>query len=520
MHVCLVLKKALEQLCSFARWLPKHAHLLRSIHAHLEDCSMPSFIQEMPADSYLEVAQMLLQPAMQLAAGEQHQADAATASQLETGVSQRDQRQLLRLAEFQSSWLSTPAVVAALPANSLTHLGLSPIRKQQSSVANTPGLAAEIQQLSSLQELHIRAGTDAFFSSCLPAIPHLPQLTQLQLTGDMNAPGSRQGLQQLLAQPLPLRHLSLELYELPALKLAALTNLEDLTAGCDSGSELPADSVLPAQLQRLSLPVCKTPNSLQVLTGLQQLQSLSMIVHFAEAEPLLRLTQLPALQHIALNLRGASAILGTAPIWRQLPQLQELCVVHSFEGMEGILQEEWEVVPACVAACTGLTKLEIDCCAFAHAHLDVEPVPVTACGTLAGLTRLQDLCFCDGACFLPGDVLALTALTGLTRLVMNHVHEGMSDLAATALACNLRQLQHLELKACSLGDMACLAAIAQLTQLTNLELQENAGITAQGLMLLTGLKQLRFLEVTNNASVTDEVLRRFRDVIVVWEQEQ
>jgi hypothetical protein len=85
----------------------------------------------------------------------------------------------------------------------------------------------------------------------------------------------------------------------------------------------------------------------------------------------------------------------------------------------------------------------------------------------------------------------------------------MSDLAATALACNLRQLQHLELDSCSLGDMACLAAIAQLTQLTTLSLLENEGLTEHGLMLLTQLQRLQKLDVTTNDSVTDEVVGRF-----------
>jgi hypothetical protein len=141
-----------------------------------------------------------------------------------------------------------------------------------------------------------------------------------------------------------------------------------------------------------------------------------------------------------------------------------------------------------------------------------EQVPVAMCASLAGLTRLKDLCIGEGAQLLPGDLLALTALTGLTRLVMNDFKAGMSDLAANALACNLRQLQHLELRDGNLGDMVCLAAIAQLTQLTELNLSDNAGLMEQGLMLLTTLKHLQGLDVSNT-SITEEMRHRFSNAL-------
>jgi hypothetical protein len=100
-------------------------------------------------------------------------------------------------------------------------------------------------------------------------------------------------------------------------------------------------------------------------------------------------------------------------------------------------------------------------------------------------------------------------LTDLTRLVLDELGDGVGDLAATALACNRRQLKHLDLQRCSLGSMACLAAIAQLTGLTELQLEDNDGLTRQGLLLLTGLTRLQQLGVDRNADVTDEVVDSF-----------
>jgi hypothetical protein len=324
----------------------------------------------------------------------------------------------------------------------------------------------------------------------------------------MDQPG-KQALQQLLAQPLLLRNLGLRLCELPVLNMAALTALEELSVGFLYSTRMPDGLVLPAHLQRLWLPTCSAPSSLQVVTGLQQLQSSTLTVSFTEAEPLLRLKQLPALHHLALRVTGPRAVLGTASAWPLLPQLQELCVTDSIHF--GTSEEQWGIVIACVAACTGLTTLELSCCILEEDAFD-EQVPVAMCASLAGLTRLKELCIGEGAQLLPGDLLALTALTGLTRLVMNDFNAGMSDLAANALACNLRQLQHLELRDGNLGDMVCLAAIAQLTQLTELNLSDNAGLTEQGLMLLTTLKHLQGLDVSNT-SITDEMLRRFSDAL-------
>jgi hypothetical protein len=131
------------------------------------------------------------------------------------------------------------------------------------------------------------------------------------------------------------------------------------------------------------------------------------------------------------------------------------------------------------------------------------------------MKTLKDLCFEESSwqipmiTLLPGDARALTALTGLTRLVLRGLGSGVGDVAATALACSLRQLRHLDLHSCDLGGMVCLAAIGQLTQLTALHLFGNEGVTREGLMLLTGLKRLQQLGVCRNEEVTDAAVEEF-----------
>jgi hypothetical protein len=93
------------------------------------------------------------------------------------------------------------------------------------------------------------------------------------------------------------------------------------------------------------------------------------------------------------------------------------------------------------------------------------------------------------------DALALTALTQLTRLVLDGTLHGVGTAVATALARSLQQLQSLDLSYCKLDlgsteGLACLEAIGRLTQLTQLKLSGNEGLTQHGLMQLKGLSRL------------------------------
>jgi hypothetical protein len=86
--------------------------------------------------------------------------------------------------------------------------------------------------------------------------------------------------------------------------------------------------------------------------------------------------------------------------------------------------------------------------------------------TAAGLSGLQDLCISSYTeSVVPGDALALTALTGLTRLVLEGCGAAVGDLEATAIATSCRGLHHLDLRRCELGRKGCLALVAQLPRL-------------------------------------------------------
>lgn len=130
------------------------------------------------------------------------------------------------------------------------------------------------------------------------------------------------------------------------------------------------------------------------------------------------------------------------------------------------------------------------------------------CGSLAGLKCLQSLHL--QFCMLPlEDALALTALTNLTELHLDHAGAAVTDVVATALACSLRQLRSLSLTGCELGDMVCLAAVGQLRQLTSLQLLGSFEFSERGLRLLTGLSRLQQLGVDSDADITAEAWASF-----------
>uniref|UniRef100_A0A383W112 Uncharacterized protein n=1 Tax=Tetradesmus obliquus TaxID=3088 RepID=A0A383W112_TETOB len=248
---------------------------------------------------------------------------------------------------------------------------------------------------------------------------------------------------------------------------------------------------------------------------LQQLRHVSLGVGFYDIAPLLQLTRLPALQHVRLEYEETEPAVDTAPAWKQLPQLQELQLlqISAPSNMQTIL--------AGVSGATSLTHLMLT--AAVHTLDDDNDLhwhSVAACASLTGLSRLQGLRIASDSMLVAGDALALTALTGLAKLDLSGLGDAVGDVAATALACNLRQLRHLHLTECGLGDMVCLAAIRNLTQLTELRLEGNDGITQQRLMLLTGLSSLQQLRVDESEEVTAAVLDEFWAAVQRGRQQQ
>jgi hypothetical protein len=136
---------------------------------------------------------------------------------------------------------------------------------------------------------------------------------------------------------------------------------------------------------------------------------------------------------------------------------------------------------------------------------------VAVCAALAGLVGLRELSIQD-TLLVPGNVVALGTLTGLTRLEVVVGSSSMSSQEAAVLARSLHELRHLELSVHELGTAAgldCLAAIGKLQHLTSLQLHGSSGLTARGVMMLTSLRCLQQLVVEKNESVTDDVLEKF-----------
>jgi hypothetical protein len=420
----------------------------------------------------------------------------------------------------------------------------------------------EVKNLEALQS--------SIAEACLAGIAQLSCLTSLDLSiracdeweehSSSQAAGGLHITQQAIARQLQLRQLKLHVsppahwensaYDSPALDLASLTQLTELHL-----DELSASTVLPRQLQRLymetsmltkrdiyylaSLPQLQhlhishcNSSDLTSLTALGSLQSFQCEVWDHKQAELLGLAQVP-LQKLALrywNLPTTAA--DNAAAWSKLPQLQEL---HVLTDSYRPSKQQMSSILAGLTACSSLTKLTFDgsyspLLDFVDNPDDVFLDPaqmavvqqladaaaaatghISVCSSLAGLATLCDLTL-SYAFEVPGnqrgDVLALTALTGLTRLVLAYSRAAVNDQAAAALAANLQQLRHLDLSYCDLGDMACVAAIGQtLTQLTELQLRGSGVMTKAGLMQLTNLQRLQQLGVDRNDEVTDAVLQ-------------
>jgi hypothetical protein len=429
---------------------------------------------------------------------------------------QQQQRLLLRLASFSTNVVD-PKLLAVLPAHSLTQLDLDHQHcfrgRQQHSNLLGAALSAALSKLSNLQQLRLAYVTPDTCLGCCEAIPQLTRLTCLDLEGGWrDVKGS---LQRLLAMDLPLQKLHVNIPNPPPLTLTHLTQLEMLTMHSVVNA-----CGLPPQLQSLTMWHCTAGEQLvQMLMPLQNLQHISLQVGhgFTQGTSLVCLAGMSALKHLTLDYTSVTEAAAHAahfggssePVWARLPQLDALSV-RFLSGAPS--RQQMDSILAGVASCASLTKLRLEVNASAGRSLE-DSGPIAACASLAGLTRLEDLCIAAESYIKPGDVQALTTLTNLTRLELGYVRGGVGDAAAAALAVHLRQLRELDLRWCDLGGLECLADVRRLTQLTALKLGGNSGLTAEGLMMLTGLRRLQQLGVTRSQQVTEEVVHKFWAVV-------
>jgi hypothetical protein len=512
----------LHQLRSFASWMAGHSHLVSSITTNKEIHTQSLKVTRAIEFQYSVImAQQLLEQGLQgaaepaaaaaaAAAGEMHADDAVAAP-----PQQQHQQQQLQLASFSCDYASL-AMLKSLPAHSLTHLRFDLVNALPEEYAEVP---ASLAKLGNLQHLQLGITGGRMPGSCLAGVAQLSKLTQLQIGNigiDCMLSDVHEPLQQLLAQPLPLRKLQVDMQDLQPLDLTALTQLEELvTDGFDWLSKL------PTQLRSVKLTAVRSDGrygSLQPLIELQQLQHFEVCidVDYTATSGVLMLTQrLQRLTHLALRYTFARDAAAASETWRQLPQLREL----SFEFEEGVRVHRWEVsdIVAGVAAATSLTKLALEAyCADEEsgeaddeddALVEWECAPVAVCRQLSSLTGLRDLSFTEDTYLKPGDALWLTALTNLTRLVLFNMRDGVGDAAAAAIAHNLTQLRHLDLRWCELGmgggELA--EAVQQLVQLTELRLEGNSQLSRDGLNSLLQLPNESLVRVTMDAQQSDLV---------------
>jgi hypothetical protein len=512
----------LSRLCSFACWLPKHAALVSSISIKPPFTrSNSDNVDGLQWGLHLEAAQQLLQQAIQTATA---LPAAAAWSNTAAAALQQQQKQSVRLRNISSITMAgDAAMLHALPAHSLTHLSLQWL--PCSSGGCTTASSAFVK-LSNLQQLHIQVSH--FIgdpSSFWAGVAQLSRLTSLELDivdKDVEQMSTRfpnlgiepeihgQALQQLLAQPLPLHVLRLTSNRpLPRLNLSQLKQLHVFSGSCSSDWAEQLDAIFPPQLQQLEVDYEINSTDVDALLELKQLQCLKVAVICEEPPDLQRLTQLSALQHLSLTYDNFMFFYYAAGEWPQLSQLCELAVKLEDEPPS---KQQWQTIIDDVAACTNLTSLQLEATCWEEENEDAEDYfgePVAVCAKLAGLQKLKHLRFEDDSTLAPGDALALTALTGLTSLVLARVGSGVGDEAAAAIAGSCRQLRHLDLYDCDLVSMECLSNIRHLTQLTQLQLRGNVGLTQQQLTLLSGLTCLQQLGVDRTAEITEGVVDSF-----------
>jgi hypothetical protein len=502
----------------FRQWLPKHAALVKSIGYDLNAVKWNWYRDSLPWPSagaipqLFKDSQQLLQQALEAATGQtaDDSNDDDSSKQPPSGQQQQQGHQLgqqqqgLRLRSLSNIMVYGTAMLAALPAHSLTHLDFMADKGAFGGPSGPAGLA----RLTSLQQLRVVCLQPYLWrAGCLASIAQLSRLTYLTMEGPWYKwpPLPQEQLQfpSLPLQQLHLHFLTLEDQPLQ-LNLSALTRLTALTCTCRLADGL----LLPPQLQRLQLGMERkvyftnghhtncSASSMEAVLQLQQLQQLHLHVGFQDASLLLQLSQVTPLQQLALAYQTAADAAATAHAW---PRLQHLQRLHLDYANSSDIEDQTIITSA--AACTGLKQLKITGQA-ANAIADAG-VQFAACSNITDI-RISNAYWLGG-----GRAQWLTAFTALTRLELNGAGSGVGDNVAIDLACSLPQLQHLGLGACKLQSVECMAAIGRLLQLTELRLVGNSGLTQQGLMQLTGLQRLQQLWLDDRSLQGDGPVKEF-----------
>lgn len=484
------------RLADVATWISLHPGLINSINIKGGRSGQNQDIKSRVIRRYLEFGLQLA------AAGGGRPAAAQTAS--------TPAQQLWRLQSYSSEVIISPAILAALPAASLTSLKLN-----SRHAAELGGLAAPLARLTGLQELQLRITTrnKPISPQNIAAIGRLSRLTSLNIQGVQEI----QSLQQL---PTQLQELTV-LVGSGRLDLGHLVCLHSLELW--SKGLLAAGSILPPYLECLLLHsnTGDAPIANLSIASLQQLRCLRVYGPVLDAHQLQSLVAMSELQQLDLYCQNLEAATATAEVWPQLPMLCDL-------GLKCCSSEVQDLEAVCAAAiyATGITRLALDlrspekfedamhdpAAGAAAAVVPLEYGVVHACEHLTGLVGLQELDInvsgLTFGCLADRDALYLSSLTNLTSLYMRG-SGGVDDTVLCALAVKLTELHNLVLYNCNyILTAAPLPALGELTKLHLLYLSPYEAANAEvGLKFLTGLHQLRHLDGFDAAS--DEALQAF-----------
>lgn len=500
----------MPKVVSFVTWLPKYAHLLNRITLELPAVTAKDDQLQL---SFFEAVDQLLAHSIGVACP-------AAASRTDSASSIQDrqcQRLGLHLISFKGINLLSPSVVAALPADSLQQLELLlPASRSWDSkgIYQRPAaLPAALSRLTGLRGLNVaskRAGgqelaLEGILSRCIEALSTLQHLTQLKL--QMVDPTACNW--QLL--PPQVQQLHIWLQEPPSNQQDMTISLQQLTAlqhmGLDvCGTHQPYNKIiLPAQLRTFQLGKSAYEQSDAIFlpdlscfnfSQLTQLEQLNVYGVDSVEENVIQQLQLLAglesLQHIGLAYDCTPAAVTTAPTWLHLQRLRTLEVQGTYDDDYIISQQDLHNLMQGVAAVTTLTKLVLYFSADATGEVDI-------CSHFTDLRALLQLRVCvfyeAEVDVCKDDALHLTSVTTLVKLDLSDFKYGVTDVAATALACSLTKLQHLSLRACGLETMAVVPVIARhLKCLTYLDLSSNCDLELHQLMLLTSLKSLQSVD--------------------------
>uniref|UniRef100_A0A383W3F1 F-box domain-containing protein n=1 Tax=Tetradesmus obliquus TaxID=3088 RepID=A0A383W3F1_TETOB len=384
----------LQQLDSLAGWLAKHASLLKSVA--VSRLGLGRGIPWLEQEGHFAEVRQSLQHAIQAAAA----AAAGLAAVPAAGgpaangapAMPQQQQQGLRRVSFSCDLPGATAMLAALPAHTLTHLHLecSDSRDQaaEPTALNEPALAAALAQLSSLQQLRLDNLCSA--PSVLAALP-VHSLNSLELLYDkwptrfpnkasmQENLGSGEAFAAALGKLRSLRQLRLgntghwqHNLELPGDRLAGVLQLSQLTSltlegsWSDIGQPLAQLLERPPPLQRLQLKLSCEPLPVLNMAALTQLESLAVAgpadmlegavmpaqlvqLHYGNIKSgssLSVLMGLQQLQHLSLDLgRMAAGSHDLLLRLQQLPALRHLTLQYRAPTAAAASAPVWAKLP-------------------------------------------------------------------------------------------------------------------------------------------------------------------------------